>query len=68
MNTFSHPNRMSPKYLFCIFALCIFAYSNARAQTVEYFQTGEEFTGPFKSWKNVKTDFGAKGELNSFFN
>jgi len=32
------------------------------AQSVQYFQTGEEFSGPFKSWKNVKTDFGAKGD------
>lgn len=32
------------------------------AQSVSYFQTGEEFSGPFKSWKNVKTDFGAKGD------
>jgi len=32
------------------------------AQTVTYYQTGEEFSGPFTSWKNVKTDFGAKGD------
>ncbi len=31
-------------------------------QTVQYFQTGEEFSGPFRSWKNVKTVFGAKGD------
>ena len=35
----------------------------AWAQTaVEYYATGEEFAGPFPSWKNVKTDFGAKGD------
>jgi hypothetical protein len=34
----------------------------ARAQTVTYFDTGEEFAGPFPSWKNVQTDFGAKGD------
>ena len=32
------------------------------AQKVSYFQTGEEFCGPFPSWKNVQTDFGAKGD------
>src|ERR1700679_1313963 len=32
------------------------------AQAVSYYQTGEEFSGPFSSWKNVKTDFGAKGD------
>ena len=32
------------------------------AQSVEFFDTGEEFTGPYPSWKNVKTDYGAKGD------
>ncbi len=32
------------------------------AQTVTYYETGEEFAGPFPSWKNVKTDYGAKGD------
>ena len=32
------------------------------AQTIKYVQTGEEFSGPFASWKNVKTVFGAKGD------
>ncbi|HWY38657.1 MAG TPA: glycosyl hydrolase family 28-related protein, partial [Bacteroidia bacterium] len=31
------------------------------SQTIQHFQTGEEFSGPFPSWKNVKTDFGATG-------
>ena len=31
-------------------------------QTIKYVQTGEEFSGPFASWKNVKTVFGAKGD------
>jgi hypothetical protein len=31
------------------------------AQTIQHIQTGEEFSGPFPSWKNVKTDFGATG-------
>src|SRR4030042_3273535 len=34
----------------------------AFSQTVSYYDTGEEFSGPLPSWKNVKTDFGAKGD------
>lgn len=34
----------------------------AISQTISYFETGEEFTGPLPGWKNVKTDFGAKGD------
>ena len=34
----------------------------AHAQAVTYFDTGEEFVGPMPSWKNVKTDYGAKGD------
>ena len=35
----------------------------ARGQSVaKYYPTGEEFVGPFPSWKNVKTDYGAKGD------
>jgi hypothetical protein len=34
----------------------------AHAQAVVYYETGEEFAGPFPSWKNVKTDYGAKGD------
>src|ERR1035437_2220116 len=40
----------------------IFNLQFAIAQTVTYYQTGEEFSGPFPSWKNVKTDFGAMGD------
>lgn len=32
------------------------------AQTVTFYETGEEFVGSFPSWKNVKTDYGAKGD------
>jgi hypothetical protein len=32
------------------------------AQRVVHYDTGEEFAGPFPSWKNVKTDYGAKGD------
>jgi hypothetical protein len=34
----------------------------AISQTISYFATGEEFTGPLPGWKNIKTDFGAKGD------
>ena len=43
-------------YLAFLFSILI------HAQTVQYVQTGEEFSGPFSSWKNVKTDFGAHGD------
>ena len=46
----------------CVLLLTLIAMAPAGTQTVSYFQTGEEFTGPFPSWKNVKTDFGAKGD------
>src|SRR5689334_22671622 len=36
--------------------------AGAAAQKVEFFETGEEFAGPFPSWKNVRTDYGAKGD------
>ena len=36
--------------------------ASAAAQKVEFYDTGEEFAGPFPSWKNVKTDYGAKGD------
>lgn len=32
------------------------------AQSVTFYETGEEFVGPFPSWKNVQTDYGAKGD------
>ncbi len=43
--------------LCCLFAMCPLC-----AQTIVYRNTGEEFAGPFPSWKNVKTDYGAKGD------
>jgi len=46
----------------CVLLLLLIAMAPGGAQTVSYFQTGEEFSGPFPSWKNVKTDFGAKGD------
>jgi Pectate lyase superfamily protein len=36
--------------------------AGASAQAVTWYDTGEEFVGPFPSWKNVKTDYGAKGD------
>ncbi len=35
---------------------------HAPAQTVEFVETAEEFVGPFTSWKNLKADYGAKGD------
>lgn len=34
----------------------------AISQTISYYATGEEFSGPLPGWKNIKTDFGAKGD------
>jgi VanZ family protein len=48
------------KILFKIAMLTIFGLS-LNAQTIQYYQTGEEFSGKLSSWKNVKTDFGAVG-------
>jgi hypothetical protein len=43
----------------CILALkCNISF----AQVISYYQTGEEFSGPFASWVNVKTAFGAVGD------
>jgi hypothetical protein len=41
-------------------ALCL--GNSVPAQTVTFFETGEEFAGPFPSWKDVKADYGAKGD------
>ncbi|MCL4205933.1 MAG: hypothetical protein KJ000_25905 [Pirellulaceae bacterium] len=46
--------------LFVILLLC--GVAPCMAQTVGFGETGEEFAGPFPSWKNVKTDYGAKGD------
>jgi hypothetical protein len=47
-----------------LFLACILtALSNIGfAQVLSYYQTGEEFSGPFPSWVNVKTAFGAVGD------
>ncbi|MGA2067072.1 MAG: glycosyl hydrolase family 28-related protein [Thermoguttaceae bacterium] len=45
-----------------LLAACQWHTVPAAAETAAYFDTGEEFAGPFPSWKNVKTDYGAKGD------
>lgn len=47
-----------------LFFACILSliFNSGFAQTISYYQTGEEFAGPFKSWINVKTVFGAVGD------
>ncbi len=44
------------------FLFLIAATNSCFPQTINFTQTGEEFSGPFPSWKNVKTVFGAKGD------
>jgi hypothetical protein len=54
----------STEYL-CVLSIALLLVCAAAAgygQTVAYFDTGEEFVGPFPSWKNVKSDYGAKGD------
>jgi len=48
--------------LFAIMICLVIPNKSSFAQAVTYYQTGEEFSGPFPSWKNVKTDFGAMGD------
>jgi len=48
-----------------IIVICFSVFCNspqAISQTISYFATGEEFSGPLPGWKNIKTDFGAKGD------
>ena len=52
----------TPVRLFMSLLFVVWANVCGFAQTVQYYQTGEEFSGPFASWKNVKTDFGAVGD------
>ncbi len=40
----------------------LFPGDSASAQTVSFEDTDEEFVGPFPSWKNLRTDFGAQGD------
>jgi hypothetical protein len=48
--------------LIIVICCSVFCKPQAIAQTISYFATGEEFSGPLPSWKNIKTDFGAKGD------
>ena len=57
-NSFSH----FTKTYVCISIAFLFLAVPGFSQVIKYAQTGEEFSGPFKSWKNIKTDFGAKGD------
>jgi hypothetical protein len=48
-----------------IIVICCSVFCNAPqaiSQTISYFDTGEEFSGALPGWKNIKTDFGAKGD------
>ena len=40
----------------------VFCTPHAVSQIISYYATGEEFSGPLSTWKNIKTDFGAKGD------
>jgi hypothetical protein len=60
MNPSVHPNP-SLRFTLLLLAMLCFAGSG-HAQTVAFFETAEEFAGPFPSWKNVKNDYGAKGD------
>ncbi|MCJ7448699.1 MAG: T9SS type A sorting domain-containing protein [Bacteroidales bacterium] len=56
---------MKKKIECLIIVICCSVFCNAPqaiAQTISYFATGEEFSGPLPTWKNIKTDFGAKGD------
>jgi hypothetical protein len=47
-----------------ILAVILFSWNvqMSVSQTISYYATGEEFNGPLPGWKNVKSDFGAKGD------
>ena len=48
--------------LLIVICCCVLLTTQAISQTISYFATGEEFSGPLPGWKNIKTDFGAKGD------
>jgi hypothetical protein len=54
------------KLIVCVtIVICCCFFGNlpeAISQTISYYATGEEFSGPMPTWKNIKTDFGAKGD------
>lgn len=48
-----------------VIVICCSVFCNppkAISQIISYYTSGEEFSGPLPSWKNIKTDFGAKGD------
>lgn len=59
-------NRSTLRFPFLSISLLVLAAlgleNRVSAQTVTFFETGEEFAGPFPSWKDVKADYGAKGD------
>jgi hypothetical protein len=42
--------------------LPVYSFHYCFSQVISYYLTGEEFSGPFPSWVNVKTAFGAVGD------
>lgn len=54
--------RRSPLLLAALVLMAFGGAVTGHAQTVTYYNTGEEFHGPFPGWKNVKTDYGAVGD------
>ena len=47
----------------CLILLATLCFAGiVHAQSVSFYETAEEFVGPFPSWKNVRTDYGAKGD------
>ena len=61
--TMNHTILRNPTRVFNSILLAVLCCTNGlAAQTVTFFETAEEFAGPFPSWKNVQTDYGAKGD------
>ena len=49
-------------HLLLAFGLCFILSSPTHAVTITAAPCDEEFVGPFASWRNVKTYYGAKGD------
>ena len=58
----STPSNRTRTARVCLLLVILGLASQVHSQTVTFFETGEEFAGPFPSWKNVQTDYGAKGD------
>ena len=48
--------------LLIVAGVTVYCNTSLTSQTISYYATGEEFSGPLPGWKNIKTDFGAKGD------